>query len=407
MEPQSNSETDQPAHAPGQVIGPTGAVSSETNSPAPAPPAIVGERPMGVVMPEQSMGGVINGQIMGQTDSTSKSRRRFAKKPALISLAAIFILLGGSAAAYFGYILPNKPENVLAKALSNSLSQHQVTTKGTLDVTSGGITTKIEYTAATNEDSHATSLNLNATISGVNIPLEIISAKGNVYFKVGDLSSLEGIANQFIGDSSPSIKTLEDKINKSVTNQWISVDSTLIKEAKLDCLANFPASFSQTDIKSLKAAYANAQFATISSHSADVVNGVKTTKYEVKIDDNVLSRFNLNGTSYFKNINDCLKKADPSSKLDLSSSKDGDITPITLWVDSAKRIVKYSSLSTAKAKGIEGDITGTITYGDVNISEPANAKPVLNLLNEINLNSLFGGSAIPSTTKTTTPASAN
>ena len=399
-----------PPHAPGQIIGPTASASAPpTDSDLPMP-ADTGERPTAVVMPGQTDNSVINGQIIGQKDTKHSPLKRFSKRSVLILLLVPLLLLGGSAAAYFGYVVPNKPENVLAKAIANSLSQHQITTKGTLDATSSGFSTKIEYTAATNEDSHATDLNLNTTISGVNIPMEIISAKGNVYFKVGNLSSLEGIANQFIGDSTPSIKTLEDQINKSITNQWISVDSTLIKEAKLDCLASFPASFSQTDIKSLKAAYANAQFAAISSHSADTVNGAKATKYEVKIDDNVLSKFNLNGTSYFKNINDCLKKADPTSTLDLSSSKDGDTTPITIWVDSAKRIVKYSSQSTAKdkAKGIEGDITGTITYGNVNISAPTSSKPVLNLLNDLNLNSLFNGSSnSPNTTGSGLPTILN
>jgi hypothetical protein len=388
-----------PAHPAGQVIAPTGiVVPPESPQPLPSNPA--------APQPQAFTGAIVSAETytnMPQTDSGRRFKRPRLKGPLTLAALAVLLLLGGSAAAYFGYYVPNKPENVLAKSFSNSLAEHEFMTQGTLNATSSGISTKIEYTASANEDTHTADLKLNATISGVNIPLEIISAKGNYYFKIGDLSSLEGIINTMLGSSNPDFTKLEDQINKSISDQWISIDSTLVKEAKLDCLAGFPAPFSQSDITSLKTAYAKNSFATIASHTADTVNGIKAAKYEVNINDDSLSKLNLNQTPYFKNLNSCLNSTGSVNALNLSSVKDGDTTPVTVWVDkSTKRIIKYAGKSTSKdkAKGVEGDVSGTISYGKVNIAAPANSKPVLSLLNELGLSDLisaFGGTGASST----------
>jgi hypothetical protein len=413
-----SSEDSLPAHTAGQVFAPGGEVTQPIiTTPMPAVEAItvpatamptVAPMPMPdeQVIPSQPIVGIenytVSPPIVGNNEAgvinspMPHQRRRFSlKSPLVVAILAVLIVLGGSAAAYFGYVIPNKPENVLAKAVSNSLAQTQLTTTGTLDSSSDGIAAHMEYTADINETTHALDLKLNVTISGVKIPLEIITINKNLYFKVGDLSSLEGILAQFAGVNNSDYKNLEDQVNKAITNQWIEVDSTLIKEAKLDCLANYPTAFSQTDINALKTSYKGSPFVTISSHSADKVNGAAATKYLLSINDDSLAKLNLNNTGYFKTLNDCLKQADPSSSLSLSSLKDGDKTPLTIWVDKAnKRIVKYEFQSTAKdkSKGVDGDLSGTISYGNVNITQPTNAKPVLNLLNDLNLDSIFSNS---------------
>jgi hypothetical protein len=320
------------------------------------------------------------------------SRWSSLKKPVLLSAAVLVVLLGGSAAAYFGYYVPNKPENILAKGLQNSLQQHQAVSEGTADITSSGISGKVGYTAKIDADSHSVDLNLDTTISGVKVPLELISTKGNLYFKVGDLTSLEGLINQFLGSSDYS--DLESQINKDVANQWIEVDSTLIKEAKLDCLSGYPAPLSPADVQALTGSYKQKPFATITSHSTDTVNGASAYKYQVSIDDDKAAALNLNTSAYFKKLTSCLNQGDSSMPASLSSLKDGDKTPVTIWVDKkSKLIVKYASQSTAKdkAKGTEGSLSGTIKYQKVSITAPSDAKPVMNLLNDLDLSSLYGG----------------
>lgn len=395
MEPNQMPSPDQtPASpgAPGQVVTP-GTAPSPTVTASPPPAVFPADgRPMAVAT---GMSQPTPAAALAGTDNPKKSLfNRLGGKKLAVAAVIFLVLLGGSSGAYYGYVLPNKPENVLAKAFSNSLSQHQFTTEGTLNITSGGVSGKLEYNSAVNEDSHSTDTKFNATISGVNIPLELITTKGNAYFKVGDLSSLQGLLSPYLG-SSPDIKAMEDKIVKDVTSQWYVVDSTLIKEAKLSCLSDWPAAFTSADINSLKSAYHKNQFAKIASHSADTISGQAAVKYEINVNDDQLAKYDLNNTPYFKNLVSCLKQADPSASLDLSSSKDGDTTPITLWVDkSSKRIIKYATHSTAQDKkdDVTGDLTGTIKYGSVEISPPQNAKPVINLLGDLNLSGLSGSS---------------
>jgi hypothetical protein len=372
------------------------------------------QRPMAVVFPQQTQtiinGKVINSAPVATADTASSSAEKkpsfFARhkaKSLLVPIIAVFILAFGTAAAYVGYYVPNKPENILSKSIENSLQEHQITTKGVLNLSSGGISSKFEYTIAINEDQHATNIKVKSTVSGVTIPVELISAKSNVYVKVGDLSSLKGIASAYLGDTQEA-KQLEDKIIKTVTDQWIVVDSTLMKEIKLDCLASLPAPITPADIQAIKTSYQKAPFVTIASHSSDRINGRGAVKYLIKINDDQSSKLDLGNLSLVKSFNSCSKQA-RGSGLDLSTLKDGDTTPITVWVDKGtKRIVKYASQITAKDKGdsaLEGDLTGTITYGAVSVSAPATSKPLLSLLNDLNLGGITNSFAAQSSATST------
>lgn len=379
MEPTNNTET---PPAPDHTADNTNAAPTVVTPSAPdLPPAAPVPSPVGTVI--------------GHSPQVVPPKLSFFakfKKPALlIPLAAIIVLGTGAAGAYFGYYVPNKPQNILAKSFQNTLAQHQATTQGTFELTSSGVSGKVDYTVQMDADAHSVDANLKTTISGVNIPVEILSSGGNLYVKVGDLTTLEGLVDTYLGaETGASLKPTEDKIIKAVTNQWIEIDSTLIKEAKLDCLTAYPAPFSQSDIRGLANSYKTNQFVTISSRTSDTVNGAPAYKYQLSIDDNTAAKYNLNDSAYFKKLSACLNQGKNTS-LNLNSLKDGDKTPVTVWVDKkTKLIVGYASVSTAqdKTKGVTGSLTGTINYGKVSIKAPANAKPVLNLVSELGLGDL-------------------
>ncbi len=396
MENQTDNDTPVSAHEPGQVFGPSqSAPPVSPTSPGPPAPALQpsGERPVGVAAPAPTSGVMVNGQAVSYNEQASSSTNKSFRpsKKLLVPVIAALVLLGGSTAAYFGYVVPNKPQNVLAKAVQNSLLAQSLTSTGTINITSSGVSGKVDYTAKVDNNSHALDLNLDTTISGVEIPVELMSANGNLYFKIGNLTTVEGLISQFGAAFGANTQQFESKLNKAVSNQWIVVDSTLVKEAKLSCLTNYPARFSQADVQALSNSYKNDQFVTINSHSSDMVNGQSATKYGLSIDDNKLSAFDLSGAGYFKGLNSCLKSISSSSSLNLSSLKDGDTTQLTVWVGKgSEKIVKYASQSTSKdkANGVNGNLTGTVSYGSVNIQPPAKAKPVLNLVNELGLGDL-------------------
>lgn len=389
-------------HQPGQVFGPS--QSAPPISPeSPAPPGISepaqGNQPAAEADPRPISGLMVNGQMVSHNENQpAQPKKRFSfKKPGkkiLVPVIVILAILGGSAAAYFGYYVPNKPENVLAKAVQNSLLAQSFTSTGTINITSSGVSGKADYTAKVDNSNHAVDLNLDTTISGVKIPLELMSANGNLYFKLGDLTTLEGLISQFGGAlGSSDSQQLVAKINKDVANQWVVVDSTLIKEAKLSCLTNYPAQFSQADVQEITGSYKKDPFVTISSHSSDTVDGQPATKFQLALNDDKMSAINLNSVGYFKGLNGCLKSIGFSSGLNLGSVKDNDNTPLTLWVGKAdKRVVKYASHSTAydKKNGVAGTLEGTVSYGAVNIQVPTKAKPVLDLINDLGLGDLAG-----------------
>lgn len=397
MENKTDNDTPLPAHEPGQVIGPS--QSAPPVSPAsPSPPEPMGQapadRPAAVAVPTAQSGVMVNGQPVSFNEQQNlQSKRRFRpSKKLLVPLTAALVLLGGTAAAYFGYVVPNKPQNVLAKAVQNSLLAQSLTTTGTLDVTSSGVSGKINYTAKVDNSKHAVDLNLDTTVSGVDIAVELLSANGNLYFKLGDLTTLEGLINQFGSAFGANTQQFGAKLNKALANQWIVVDSTLLKETELSCLTNYPAQFSQADVQALSNSYKKDQFATIASHSSDTVDGQAATKYQININDNKLSTLDLNGVGYFKNLNNCVKSSTLTGGLNLNSLKDNDTTPLTLWADKSKKIIKYASQSTSKDQknGVSGNLSGTVSYGPVNIQAPAKAKPVLNLVNDLGLGDLAG-----------------
>lgn len=110
------------AHTAGQVFTPTTsaatvpAVPAEKSTlpaepPAASPPAAERTLPPVNVQPQTQ---VITGGLPTVRQPKPKKRRLF------VSAAALILLLGGSAAAYFGYYVPNKPENVWNSALVNT-----------------------------------------------------------------------------------------------------------------------------------------------------------------------------------------------------------------------------------------------------------------------------------------------
>lgn len=398
MENQNSSDTPAPPHEPGQVIGPSASAPpvSPTSSvppvaPVPAAP-LLGDRPAAVAAPLPQSGLMVNGQIVSYNEQKMAGpKTRLNLKPSkklLVPVLVALVLLGGGAAAYFGYVVPNKPNNVLAKSVKNTLASHQVTINGLLDATSSGISGRVDYTAKIDADNHATDITLNTMVSGVQFPVEVLTAKGNLFFKIGDLSTIEGLINGFAGGSSDigKIKQIENKVNTKVSNQWIEVDNTLIKEAKLGCLANYPAVITQADIGSLENSYKKAQFATVSNHSADTVNGTKSVKYDVQINDDKMAAMDIGGVGAVHSLNSCLQFFDKTSMLNLNSLKDGKQHTLSLWVDSsAKKINKFAASFKDGASGDETALSGTISYGGINIQTPSKSIQLLNLLSDLGL----------------------
>lgn len=268
----------EPPHAPGQVIGPTamagGNIVPPEMQPTPDEPALnlgapssseltmptdPNERPTAVVLPSQATSSVINGQIIGQNDTHNSSLKRVGKRSLLIFILAPLLLLGGSAAAYFGYVVPNKPANVWAKALSNTgkgydkLSQYAqsqfggtskgVAIKGTYKI-SGAVAADGSFEGSSDGDNGEFTASLSASGVKVNLDTRVIKSATNspdIYFKV---DGIQGIGTLFGGAGSQYEKALN-----GINGNWYFIDHTLFDQYAKS--ANTSLQISQSDVKSV------------------------------------------------------------------------------------------------------------------------------------------------------------
>ena len=168
-----------------------------------------------------------------------KSKKKKLSLPVVIALAAI-LLLSGSAAAYFGYILPNKPENVWEKALTNTargydgLVNYAEETKDIKGFKAKG-KLKLEGVVAGDGNIEMHGDEKNATIkadigfagSRYNIDALLNTPDGSetpdLYFKVG---GIKGVGDLFAGSPYEDFGPLINQLD----SQWIFVDHTLFDQ---------------------------------------------------------------------------------------------------------------------------------------------------------------------------------
>src|SRR3989338_9632363 len=145
------------------------------------------------------------------------------KKPSkkLVVIALAFILLfGGGAAAYYGVILPNKPANVLKKAVENTLGTTQthfevrILTEGN----SGGVVASDTLIRGQGDiNAKLFQAEIETTISGVKVTGEIRMVGQSLFVKVGDLTTVLNLVNLNVPELEPIINAVVEKIS----DQWI------------------------------------------------------------------------------------------------------------------------------------------------------------------------------------------
>lgn len=345
---------------------------------------------------------VVNGDSSAPAQSPSGSSvKSGSSKKFLVALVAILVIALGSAAAYVGIIVPNKPINALKIALSNSLQQPQSSFKGTLTSDPGAsVAYNANFSGATDSTAKAADLTLNLTVSGVTFPIEARLVNQNVYIKPGDLSTIAGLANAY----SPGVGGLATMLSSQLSNKWIVIDSTLLNQSGAGCILNADWTVTKADINLLNKAYDNKgnSFVTVQSTGADSVNGQKAKKFVLTIDNDKLAAFGNDKTLDNLSLVKSAQKCDKNATKNVTAAKgDHGKTPLTVWVAN-KRIVKIAYQDPAKKNG---SLAITIDYNKVSITAPANAKPAVQVLTEIEqaaaanpaMANLLGGGASPTT----------
>lgn len=345
-------------------------------------------------------------QFVSATQLSTKKKKKLGLMAIIV--AVLLVVIGGSAGAYYGVIVPNKPENILQTAIKNTALQKKAKFSGKFSIenTEEGAPLKavnISMNGQSDLDNHAFQIVTEVTASGIKIPLEIRGVDKSLFFKVGDLSTLEGLASA----ASPEMAPLVGQVSKKVADKWIEIDETLLKQANLSCSLDTDYSLTKEDVDILIKRYKEVPFATVKS-SSDTVDGKAAIKYDIEVDDN-------KGADYAKGLDQIsvvkkLKECNKSDSFDTKSLADNDKTPLTLWVNkSSKQIVKLQLLSTAKDEQedhMKGSFEISMQYGEASISKPDGAIPLMQIIGE--LGTVLGGSPLGETlgvsTEDTTPS---
>lgn len=394
-----------PAPPSPQPEAPAGFSAAGSAAPTPQPPIMPWDKPnQPAPQAQQFSPGGLPGQpspapVFGANQQSFGQPKKSKRKALTIFVGVLagLLLLGGSiAAAYFGVVVPNKPENILKQSLLKSLEENSGTTKGIVEFSEENAASgKIAYELLSDVDKKAFEGKFNVTVSGIDIPLEARYVDGNVYFKIGDLKTLSSLVGGYaamFGTDQAQVDQLLAIVSDKVANQWVVVDSTLLDTAGLSCFENIDFKMTDADKQLLKDQYEKNQFATIKNHQDDSVNGAKAIKYELEIDGKKLDKYmnSLNNLSLVKALEKCAKDSGQELDTEVDSAEEAlpDKIPVTVWVDKDKKVITKTAYDlTEPASGDSGAVTvkaeGTTTYQPVSITAPKDAKPLMQLVGEL------------------------
>jgi len=358
-----------------QVFTPSGGPQRVGSPPAPTDPS----PPFPPQQPLQPVGSPPAGPV---PPARPKKRLMVMLTVAVVGLA---LLVGGSAAAYYLVVVPNKPENVLKSALQNTAKQSQVNFDGKVTSTSSGLAAAVTARGGVDTQAKAMQMTADITISGVKVSVELRFVDNAIYLKFGDLSAIKNISEI----ASSEYTEVVDKATKPLSNQWIEVDETLLAQAGADCYLDVSWGASQEDLQKLVDHYEMKPFANIKGTDDEAVDGHSATKYDIVIDDNKLSEYfkDIPSVSALEQLKQCGSKKDPFNERYLKELADNDTTPLQIWVDKETKLIsKVASQSTPQDKE-KDDFTGNaeikLTYGAVKVEKPEGAKPAVQVYNEL------------------------
>lgn len=214
------------------------------------------------------------------------------KKMALIVavIAAVLLLGGGAAAYYFGYMVPNKPANILKSALVNSFSKGKVTSAafdGNVTVSEKSSSSKFlfDFSGAAGEDGK---LNLSGSLDAVvtKITFDLRSLDGKTFYaKLGGLSGLPELLAQRGNPTAELYAPLLANFN----DQWYEINESLIQQLTGSKTSSI---LSDDDRQKLAQAYQDNQFLVVSETLAsEKINGTDSNHYKVIIDGSKLQGF--------------------------------------------------------------------------------------------------------------------
>ncbi|MFI5270915.1 MAG: hypothetical protein ACHQT9_02620 [Candidatus Saccharimonadales bacterium] len=312
-------------------------------------------------------------QVPGASTGGGSGKKKLLKIVA-VALLAIIVIAGGSAGAYYGYILPNKPENILAKSIVNTVEQNKLSYKSTvninvIDSSATAATIKLNLDGSFDAVAKAADATLTTEASGLSVSVQGRIVNQSLYVRFGDLTQVA----KYVSSLYPQYATAANLAAKTLSNQWLSIDKTLLASANLSCITDPSITLSKSDEQTIQNAYMKNTFFKVNSDTVDNVNGQNADKYMTTIDNNKAAAFinQLEGSDIGKSTKSCGSSSSSSNSSPSPVKGDGKTEDIIFWVDkSNKRIVQVYFKPAAQT------ISGTKTSGDLNVSFGYTVPPI-------------------------------
>ncbi len=288
------------------------------------------------------------------------SKASITQKLPLLVLVLV-LLLGGSAAAYFGYILPSQPNNVIMKSLANLAAKNGV----------GGYQVTIDTKSNSGEVSPSTSITVAGSLdkdNNVRIDMSVgVSAfkltassiirpnDKELFLKINELPSLLTL----MGNESPELNALASKLDEN----WIHINTAGLEEAGaidhkqalsanscIDALKSYFKDSRATVQNQLTTAYKQNMFLDATKLGTEDVSGTAATRYKLDVDQAKAKQFFTRLAELDDPAEKPVNEACGISEEESSSTDDIDkaideikLENVHAWVGPGKKLLKLSA----------------------------------------------------------------
>jgi len=323
-----------------------------------------------------------------QTAPVDTNRRKKRLTVFIAAILTVLVIIAGTAAAYFGYVVPNRPENILKKAAENALQATEGQAKGEIEFSGDGNAATVAFTSKSNSEKKIAELALELKMNGISVPLDVRYVEESLFVRVGDIGTLQSVLTSYassMGVDPAAVAQIFTTLEQSVVNKWIEIDKTVIgqsEEAK--CALDSDWRLSDQDVNIIKSAYDKNQFVSVKSHSDDKVEGKDAIKYELTFDNEKAKQFghdeSLEDLSLYKTLTNCLN-ASTDDSADVEELENGEYT-LTVWVDKGSKQFSKFMLDT-ETEDVSVSIEALLTYDPVTVDKPEDATPVMEVISEL------------------------
>lgn len=322
-----------------------------------------------------------------QTTSPQPTKK-VKPKALIIAVVALVLLMAVSAGAYFGIIVPNKPENQLKTALVNLSQTRQARLDGKIDFKSskeGGQSFAVDYELKANMDTEQFGLKGDVGLNGMSFPYEIRGVEENLYFKVGGLDNLQNLIDPEADPTSSMLYAMYSNIS----DQWYVLDRSFMQDLGTsdECLEKVDFKINNDDANKIKKSYEKHPLFKVKASSKENLGNESVTKLEVEASEKETAKnfFNeLKSLDIVKKIEKCLDDVEETTGQETKELEKAKDQKITIYITKDKKIKKIETSATEE----DGTTTMTINfnYENVSVEKPSDAKPLQELFG-----GLFGG----------------